>query len=517
VGGPALTENELARFSDFVNNRIGLHFPVEKYDDLRRGITAIALDRGFDNPSSCLAWILSTPLDRSLVETLAATLTVGETYFFRDPKVFETIEHAILPAIISRRRDKERYLRIWTAACSTGEEAYSLAILLLRTIPDIEDWSITLLATDINPNSLKKAGSGIYNEWSFRSNPQWVKDRYFRKLGNGRYEINKTIKDIVTFSYLNLVEDTYPALLTNTNAMDIILCRNVLMYFSNDTAHATIEKVQRSLIPDGRLIVSETETSLVSNQHLVPEICNGISTYRKSETAQPCPALATPRVSGAFSIPEGFGSVAVSPFGTDYQTAPVRKTAKKLKPTSIPAQVQREEKAIPSLPEKEPYIAAVALFESGDYSGAEKILVRYTAGQPHDQKAMALMAQVLANRGDLAGARGWCEKAIAQDKLNPFYHHLLATIRQEEGATDAAISELRRALYADPSYIPAHFTLANLRRRQGRIEESDVHFRNARTLLRSHQPGEIIDNVGGMSVAGLQRIICSIIGEESIA
>jgi chemotaxis protein methyltransferase CheR len=517
MGGSALTENELARFSEFVKNRVGLHFSSGRYDDLQRGITAIAAEQGFDDTSSCLAWIMSNTLDRSLVETLAAALTVGETYFFRDPQVFEAIERSILPAVISRRREQERFLRIWSAGCSTGEEAYSLAILLLRTLHDIDDWSITLLATDINANALKKAESGIYSEWSFRSNPQWVKDRYFRKLSDGRYEINTTIKDLVTFSYLNLVEDAYPALLTNTNALDIILCRNVLMYFSKDAAQATIEKVQRSLIPDGRLIVSATETSIVSSQHLVPEICNGITTYRKSDIMQPSPVLATPIVSGAFSIPEVFKPIAVSQLGTDNQSAPVKKPAENLKPISTPAQVQREPPAIPSLPEKDPYITAVALFESGDYFGAEKILVRYTAGYLHDQRAMALMAQVLANRGDLAGARAWCERAIAHDKLNPFYHHLLATIQQEEGAIYAAIGELRRALYADPSYIPAHFTLANLRRRQGMLEESDVHFRNARTLLNSHQPGEIIGGAGGMSAASLERIICSIIGKEGIA
>jgi chemotaxis protein methyltransferase CheR len=517
MAAAGLTESELSCFSDFIKRRVGLSFPPGRNDDLRRGIAAIAAERGFDDHSSCLSWIMATALDRSIVETLASALTVGETYFFRDPQVFEAIEHSILPAVISRRREQERFLRIWSAGCSTGEEAYSLAILLLRTLHDIDDWSVTLLATDINPNSLKKAGAGIYSEWSFRSNPQWVKDRYFQKLGEGRYEINTTIKDLVTFSYLNLVEDAYPALLTNTNAMDIILCRNVLMYFSKDAGEATVEKVQRSLVPDGRLIVSATETSLVSNRHLVPEVCNGITTYRKSEIMQPGPVPAAPVISTAFSIPDVFRPVAAGPPGTAYQAAPVKKPAGTPRPAGIPVPVLTQRTSLPPLPEKDLYATAVALFESGDYSGAEKILSSHTAGHPHDPKAMALMAQVMANRGDLAGARGWCEKAIAEDKLNPAFHHLLATIRQEEGATDDAIGELRRALYADPSYIPALFTLAQLRRRQGLLGESDVHYRNARTLLSSHQPGDVIGGAGGMSAAGLERIICSVIGKEGIA
>jgi chemotaxis protein methyltransferase CheR len=299
--------------------------------------------------------------------------------------------------------------------------------------------------------------------------------------------------------------------------MDIILCRNVLMYFSKDAAQATVEKVQRSLVPDGRLIVSAIETSLVSSQHLVPEVCNGITTYRKSDIVQPGPVPAPPLISGAFSIPDVFRPVAVSSFGTEHQGAPARKPEEELKVLHTPALVQKEHWTIPSLPEKDPYSIAAALFESGDYSGAEKILISYTAVRPHDQRAMALMAQVLANRGDLAGARGWCVKAIAQDKMNPFFHHLLATIRQEEGAMDDAIGELRRALYADPTYIPAHFTLANIKRRQGLLDESDVHFRNVRTLLHSYQPGEVVGGAGGMSAAGLERIIFSFIGKEGIA
>ena len=129
-----------------------------------------------------------------------------------------------------------------------------------------------------------------------------------------------------------------------------------------------------------------------------------------------------------------------------------------------------------------------------------------------DHLALVLMAQVLANRGDLSGARAWCERAIADDKLNPFYHHLMATIRQEEGAIDAAIGDLRRALYADPSYIPAHFTLANIRRQNGNLAESEIHYRNALALLRERDPDEIIGGVGGMSAARLERIISSITG-----
>ena len=167
---------------------------------------------------------------------MASYLTIGETYFFRVEPDFNALENHILPELIHLRKDTGKYLRIWSAASSTGEEPYSLAILVRKLIPDIKDWNITILATDINTRSLAKAEKGIYGNWSFRNNPEWLKKIYFTPLLDERYQINRNIKDMVSFFYLNLARDTYPSLLNNTNGMDIIFCRNVLMYFTPELA-----------------------------------------------------------------------------------------------------------------------------------------------------------------------------------------------------------------------------------------------------------------------------------------
>jgi chemotaxis protein methyltransferase CheR len=503
---PPLTGSELDRFSEFVKDRIGLHFPPDRYEDLRRGIRAIAAERGFLDPRSCMAWLMSAELDRTLTETLAAALTVGETYFFRDPPVFRAIEYTLLPAIISRRRDASRHLRIWSAGCSTGEEAYTLAIILSRAIPDIDRWSVTILATDINPHALKKAEAGIYGEWSFRGLPAAEKERYFKRTGAGKYGVAREIKDLVTFSFLNLIEDDYPSLLTNTNAMDLILCRNVLMYFSKDAIRATAEKLQHALIPDGRLIVSATETPLVTDPYLLQETCSGITAYRKAEVLPSGRTPAIPELPAWEPLPEEPEYLRVGAF--HWEEAP----AEEVELPAVPEPAALISPIPLPRPGKDELGTATRLFLSGDYAGAEKILVPYSARHPMDHRALVLVAQVLANRGNLAGARAWCDRAIAENKLDPFYHHLMATIRQEEGAVDAAINELRRALYADPSYIPAHFTLANIRRQQGNLADAETHYRNALALLRGRDPDEIIGGVGGMSAARLEQIISSITG-----
>ena len=245
----------MPRLSEFLAQQMGLHFPAERWPDLARGIDAAALEFRFPDAASCIQWLLSAPLSRSQVEILSSHLTVGETYFFREPQVFDVLQTHILPALIQSRRQSGQHLRLWSAGCASGEEAYSLAILLQRLLPDFRQWNISILATDINPHALQKAAAGIYGDWSFRNAPPWLREGYFRAIPGGRYEIAPAVRDMVTFSYLNLAADVYPSLLNNTNAMDIIFCRNVLMYFSPQRAQQVIHNLYRCLVDGGWLIV----------------------------------------------------------------------------------------------------------------------------------------------------------------------------------------------------------------------------------------------------------------------
>ena len=206
---PVLPDPLVARLSDFLAQQIGLHFPKERWSDLKRKIAAAAPAFGAPDAESCAQRLLSAPLTRNQIEILASHLTVGETYFLREKKSFDLLEQQIFPELLRARAGAERRLRVWSAGCCSGEEPYSLAILLDRLIPGFRDWNITLLATDINPEFLRKAADGVYGEWSFRDAPAWLRERYFKKRKNGRFEIDPHIRNRVTFSYLNLAEDVY--------------------------------------------------------------------------------------------------------------------------------------------------------------------------------------------------------------------------------------------------------------------------------------------------------------------
>jgi chemotaxis protein methyltransferase CheR len=251
----------LGQISEYITDQIGLYFPKERWPDLARALEVAARECGFQNIESFSTWLLSSSLTKSQIELLARHLTVGETYFFREKSSFEILERQILPALIQSRRASQRYLRIWTAGCCTGEEPYSVAILISMLIPDLKDWNVTILATDINPQFLEIAARGIYRHWSFRTTPASIKERFFKKQADGRFELRPDVRKMVTFAYLNLAEDLYPSYRNNTYAMDIIFCRNVLMYFAPQQAKRVVQNLHRSLGDSGWLIGSPSETS----------------------------------------------------------------------------------------------------------------------------------------------------------------------------------------------------------------------------------------------------------------
>jgi chemotaxis protein methyltransferase CheR len=258
-----ITDEDLARLSDFVAESLGLDFPPARWPDLRRGLSAASRQLGIASAAQCAGDIVKGAPTKKWLDALARALTVGETYFFRDRRSFGALEDRILPWI-NRHRPNSRYLRIWSAACCTGEEPYSVAILLRQIIPDLEHWNITILATDINTEFLEKAAAGVFSDWSFRETPHWIRKKYFRPLPSGKFEILPEIRRMVQFERLNLVEDVYPSPQNQTNAMDVIFCRNVLMYFTPGQAKKVIHRLHLCQPPGGWLILGPTELAQIN-------------------------------------------------------------------------------------------------------------------------------------------------------------------------------------------------------------------------------------------------------------
>ena len=459
-----------ARLSDFIAERMGLHFPRERLTDLQRGISGAAEEFGFGDPAACADWLMTAPLTRAQVQLLAAHLTVGETYFFREPRTFEVLSHHVLPELIRARRGREQRLRLWSAACASGEEPYSLAIALQQALPDLAAWHVTILATDINARSLRKAVAGVYGDWSFRGVPHGFKERYFDRAGDGRYAIRPEIRKLVTFEHLNLVEDGYPSLATHTNAIDLVFCRNVLMYFTPAQIRKVAGNLHHVLTDGGWLVVSPGETSQVVFDDFTTVSFPGVILYRKAPVTARLPALAE----------------APLPAPVEAPSAPVQPGPAWSRP------------------------AAASLYEQGRYAEAVEAVLASCGGRTPDRHALALLVRALANQGRLADALAWCDRWIDAHKLDAIAHYLRAVVLMERGGGDEARGSLQRAVYLDPGFVLAHFALGNLARSRGREGEAHKHFANTRRILDRLQAEDVLPESDGLTAGRLHETMSAL-------
>ncbi len=481
-----ISEATWSQLSELIAARMGLYFPPERWVDLKRGLAGAAQESGFEDAAKYADRILSAPPSKTQLQVLASHLTIGETYFFRDPQTLGAFTETVLPELIRSRRGRDQRLHIWSSACCSGEEPYTLAILLHRLLPDLQDWQVSIAATDINPQYLHKARAGNYGEWSFRNAPAWLKQRYFQRTAEGNYAIVPEIKKLVTFAHLNLVEDDYPTPATHTNAMDIILCRNVLMYFTRRQAEMVIRRLSRTLVEGGWLAVGPSEVS----ESLFPQFISvnfpGAILLRKCNVPVPCAIKESPPRTGPAALTANW----------ELQTR--RKIA-----------VQT--RATPEL-----LTDAQALYQQGRYAQVADTLLAFSGEHQMVPVALALLTRALANQGRLADALTWCERWIAADKTDPAGHYLHSMIVLEQGNPLRARASLQRAIYLDDGFVLAHFALGNLARRCGKSSEAAKHFSNAQHLLQACRADDVLPESDGLTAGRLAETLAFLTNSEAL-
>lgn len=475
-------DDQLTTLSDLVHQRLGLNFPRHRWKELERGLAATCDKLGLLKAEQCVKLLQSDLLERRHVEVLAMHLTVGETYFFRDEALFEKLERSVIPELVERNA-AERRMRIWCAGCSTGEEPYSVAMLLHHAVRDALLWNITILATDINTRSLEHAHRAVYGEWSFRGTRPEIKRSFFRRVSN-KYELLPHIKKMVTFSYLNLNDDVYPSLLTNTNAMDVIICRNVLMYFSSDRQLEVIRRFHRSLNEGGFFFPGASDFSHTILDGFESIRIPGVFGFRKEAPRPREVPVEPPPAEFADSRFEIFPTPAVEPIATtpSYEGAEL-----------LPAGDQ---------PPREPDFQRMA--EEGHGAMAIEELRQRLNDEPNNTTHLVMLGRLLANIGDFREALTTVERAVMLDRVDYRAHFVRGLILHEMGDNMAAMESIRRALFLEPDFAPGHFAMANLCHETGRNTEAQRHIAQARHLLTEWNDAETLPESEGLQ-AGLLR------------
>jgi chemotaxis protein methyltransferase CheR len=234
--------------------------------------------------------ILQKGQNPKLAKDVIEAMTINETYFFRDKAPFDQFRNVMLPKLITTRQSEKR-IRIWSAAASTGQEAYSLAMILDECAAKIPGWKIEIVGTDLSDGVLDKARKGIYSQFEVqRGLPTPMLLRHFNQIGDA-WQISEQMRSKVTFRQLNLLQD-----FSSLGRFDVIYCRNVLIYFDAPRKTDILQRMSRQLAPDGFLMLGASESLIGLKTDLVAMPDNRAVYTRAGSVAAPAPASA-PRVS----------------------------------------------------------------------------------------------------------------------------------------------------------------------------------------------------------------------------
>jgi chemotaxis protein methyltransferase CheR len=401
-----------------IESGTALQFAGPRRRDLGEALARMARELDLEE-DALAAWLLAGAWDARKEELCARYLTIPETYFFREPRGYELLcDYA--------RRKLQAHpgvgLRLWSAGCCTGEEAYSMAITLRQWLPQLDPARVAILGTDLNPASLDAARAGEYGERAFRSTSPAMREAWFRQLGPGRWQIDSSVRAQVRFAQLNLALPVYPPA---TGGMDIIFCRNVLMYFSRSQMARVVARLRECLVEGGWLVVNPSEAS--------SELFAGFSAhyhpdavfYRKEapdwKRASPPASLSAARLQ-----PAPAARPAPRPAHDSMRPIPPSPRAESGIPVDTPAEVLRQ---------------ARGMAGRGEHGCAYRVLLRAAGRWPLAAELYLAAGELALDQGRHDVARRHLQRHLYLEPESILGHYLSGVARMEEGSERAAQRE----------------------------------------------------------------------------
>ncbi|WP_027172986.1 protein-glutamate O-methyltransferase CheR [Methylobacterium sp. 10] len=447
--------------------RTGHHYYADKddllFDRLRKRFKACRLA----DSAAYLAHLDAEATGPAEWAALEAEITIGETFFFRYAEQFAALRGTILPGLIAARAETKS-LRIWSAGCSTGAEPYSIAILLHELLgDDLPHWRIAITGTDISHEALATARAAVFGRWALRTLPPEEHARYF-VLGpsvpgiarEGSFTLRPEFRRMVRFERQNLMSLIDGSASPPTAGFDLILCRNVLIYFQAEAVLGIVRGLGHRLVPDGWLLIGHAEPNPAFAATLQPVNLPGTVAYRLPTTAlpvEPPPVLATVATAVAISVPGP--------------------PAPEAEPPSVFA----------SIP------APIADAPSPSIDGVE----------PEDVEAVLAAIRTLADSGQIA--EGWrrVHAALLATPTDARLHYYDGLLAYDLGREAEAERALRGALYLDRTFVMAHYQLGLLLGALGREAEARRAFDNAVRFGRDQPPDTLLCEGDGLSAGRL--------------
>ena len=458
---------------EIVGSRTGLNIRFKDYDDLLELFARRTAELGFHEAAQYVQLLERQPESGAEWRAVMPHLTNGESYFLRDRGQFSVLTSQILPQLVAAR-GAQKTLRLWSAGCSSGEEAYSLAAAALGAVPAGESWRITVLGTDINDEKLQKARRGVYGAWSFRGVSAAWRERFFTPQGDS-WSVNPCLRALTSFRTLNLRGENYPDAARGLGEWDLIFCRNVLIYFRPEAVAHTAARLAQSLRVGGFLFTGHTELAGHSLTEIAPQLQTQI-------------------------FPESVVYTRI----TEGKTEEKRPKIAQCTPTT----------------RQKPLARTMTTQKRSDFEPKTAVEVSTTS---FCAEKTLQNAWKLADSGQNCAASGLCRELISQGApaQRAAVLRLWAHLELERGETSHAKTRLKNALYLAPRDVAILLDLAALHRADGQMQRARQLWKSALEILETPRANEHFDETQfGLSRAQLQRMLAerlSEIGNETPA
>ncbi|HEY4016239.1 MAG TPA: CheR family methyltransferase [Polyangiaceae bacterium] len=501
----AQTPTHLERFRTSVARLLGLQFAENRLESLADALDRLAPGTSAEPYLQRLDGATTSPDD---VRALARELTVGETYFFRNVDQIHAFAEVVLPERMAANASS-RKLRILSAGCASGEEAYTLAILVRQRVDP--SWDVTILGVDVNPAAIERATLGRYSTWSLRDTPANVQVRWFSKVGR-EFAIDESIRKSVRFEERNLAASR--GAIAAAGTYDVVFCRNVLMYFLPEVAQEVVAGLRRTLVPAGYLFLGHAENMRGLSQGF--HLCHTHDTfyYQRRDPGASDAEPASSEMAMAASLPsprerEAPGSDWAADWvdGVNRSTARIQELSER---SAAPASGSAPWPAAPSVSavsERARHVnRALALLERERFGEALDLLADLPHEPAPDADVLLLRAALLTHSGQLAAAEAVCHELRGLDEMSAGAHYLLALCREGAGDSTGAVDQHQVAAYLDPAFAMPRLHLGLLARRAGDMRAAQRELREALALLVREDASRVLLFGGGFTREALTQL-----------
>lgn len=515
-----VSREDIDRFQAIITERLGLScsdWQAERLPMLLRE----RMQRSKLDAAAYLQWLSGSEIVVAPeLGALAEQLTVGETYFFRESKQIDALLAVAVPEITrSTRRtglaalramppgpsgssSADGPLRILSAGCSSGEEAYTLAIALRQYLGEVASREVTILGIDTNPAVIRRAQKAQYSAWSLRATPRHIRERWFTSAGQD-YRLSDEIRAMVTFEERNLL--TEDPSFWRPDAFDIVFCRNVTIYFSPQATRAVIARMERSIIRGGFLFLGHSETLRGISDEF--ELLNTHETFYYRRKAR-APRLAEP-------APPSSENLARRPderhgyFDDDYWVDAIQKSLDRIKSftRAVLPEGQASARAAgaapvaDSVPPPKPSLAtALDLFKAERFDEAMELLSELRREAPLDRDVELFTAVIACNQGRFYEAERVCKRLLQAGEVGDraaAAYYILGLCDEHAGNRVAAMDSYRAAIKIDPRFAMPHIHLGLLARRAGDTQTARAEMRLAAGLVSCERLDRIVLFGGG--------------------